>query len=264
MPGQFGGVLQDRLMQKAQFGTWDNSQVLIKDPPQSAERVQGLGLPPVAVKRDHQLFPPPLAQRATGHQTLKPGHDLVVAAERKLRIEQILKRRFTQLLQPRRFRRGERTASELLQRQTPPQVQSPPQQPRSSGRVASGQLPAALTDQALRQPCIDHARRSPQTVPRRLSDDAQPCHPGHRMAKAKHIVLQRLPSRPRRIIAPQRIHQRRNADSLPTMHRQHRKQAALHGPAKVNRPITRQLDRAEDPDPPPAPLPVHLSSVTLA
>jgi hypothetical protein len=48
------------------------------------------------------------------------------------------------------------------------------------------------------------------------------------------------------------------------MHRQHRQQAALHSPAKLNRPITRQLDRAEDPDPPPAPLPIHLSSVTLA
>ena len=66
-------------MQKAQVGTRNNSQVLIKDPPQPVERVQGLGLPPVAVKRDHQLSPPPLAQRATGHQALKPGHDLVVA-----------------------------------------------------------------------------------------------------------------------------------------------------------------------------------------
>jgi len=47
------------------------------------------------------------------------------------------------------------------------------------------------------------------------------------------------------------------------MHRQHGQQAALHGPAKLNRPVTRQLDRAEDPDPPPAPLPIHLSSVTL-
>jgi hypothetical protein len=48
------------------------------------------------------------------------------------------------------------------------------------------------------------------------------------------------------------------------MHCQHRQQAALHGPAKLNRPVTRQLDRAEDPDPPPARLPVHQSSVTLA
>jgi hypothetical protein len=48
------------------------------------------------------------------------------------------------------------------------------------------------------------------------------------------------------------------------MHRQHRQQAALHSPAKLNRPVTRQLDRAEDPDPPPTPLPVHLSSVTRA
>jgi hypothetical protein len=78
------------------------------------------------------------------------------------------------------------------------------------------------------------------------------------------MILQRLPSRPRRIMAPQRVHQGRNADNLPAMHRQHRQQAALHGPAKLNRPITRQLDRAEDPDPPPAPLPIHLSSVTLA
>src|SRR6266496_4491282 len=99
MPGKLGGVLQDRLMQKAQFSTRNNSQVLIKAPPQPVERVQGLGLPPVAVKRDHQLSPPPLTQRAPGHQALKPGHDLVVTAECKLRIEQILERRFAQLLQ---------------------------------------------------------------------------------------------------------------------------------------------------------------------
>jgi hypothetical protein len=44
----------------------------------------------------------------------------------------------------------DRLRREIGKRFTPPQVQSPPQQPRGSGKVASGQLPAALTDQALR------------------------------------------------------------------------------------------------------------------
>jgi hypothetical protein len=54
------------------------------------------------------------------------------------------------------------------------------------------------------------------------------------------------------------------ADSFPAVHREYREQAAFHGPAKPDRPVTRQLDWAEDPDPPPARLTVHLSSVTRA
>jgi len=69
-------------MQQTQFGARGNPQVLIEGPAQPVERVEGLGLPPVPVKRDYQLPPPPFAHRATGHQALQPG------------VEQILERRF--------------------------------------------------------------------------------------------------------------------------------------------------------------------------
>jgi len=71
-------VPQDGLVQVAQFGTRNHPQVLIEGPPQPAERLEGLGLPPVAVQRDHQLAPSPLTQRTAGHQALQPGDDLVV------------------------------------------------------------------------------------------------------------------------------------------------------------------------------------------
>ena len=103
-------------MQQAQFRARNHAQVLIEDPPQPAERLEGLGLPPVAVQRDHQLAPSPLAQRTAGNQAFKPGDDLMVTAERQLRVEQVLARRLAQLLQPGRFRLGERAVGEFLQR----------------------------------------------------------------------------------------------------------------------------------------------------
>ena len=103
-------------MQQAQFGARNHAQVLIEDPAQLGERLESLGLPPVAVQRDYQLAPSPLAQRTAGHQALKPGDDLMVTAERQLRVEQVLARRLTHFLQPGRLRLGERAVGELLQR----------------------------------------------------------------------------------------------------------------------------------------------------
>jgi hypothetical protein len=103
-------------MQQAQFRTRNHPQVLIEDPSQPVERLEGLDLPPVAVERDHQLAPPPLTRRTAGYQALQPGDDLVVTAKRQLRVEQILEHRFAQFLQPRCFRPGKRAVSELLQR----------------------------------------------------------------------------------------------------------------------------------------------------
>lgn len=173
-------------MQVAQFGTRNHPQVLIEGPPQPVERLEGLGLPPVAIQRDHQLAPSPFTQRTTSHQTLQPGHDLVVTAKRQLRVEQILTCRFAQLLQSRRFRLGERAVSEFLQRCSAPQVQGLPQPSRRSGWV---RVPAARGDQAFRQPRVDRLRRSPQAVPRWPGDDAQAWNPGHGPANVQHIVL---------------------------------------------------------------------------
>src|SRR5690348_11515025 len=77
-----------------------DTQVLPEDLPYPAERVQGLGLPSVAVQRDHELAPPPLTQRATSDEGLKTTHHLVAAAKRELGIEQILQRRLAQFVQP--------------------------------------------------------------------------------------------------------------------------------------------------------------------
>ena len=264
MPGEPGRLLQDRLMQVTQLSARIDPQILLKDPPQLAERAEGLRLPPVAVKRDHQLAPPPFTQRTTGHQGLKAAHHFVVAAQRELRIEQILQRRLAQLLKPQRFRSRERAAGELGQRRAPPQAQGPPQQPRGHGRVAPRHLLAGLTDQALRQPRVHHARRGPQAVPGWQGHDAQPPSPGQRTADAKHIVLQRFNGRPGRIIPPQRIHQIGSTDSLTTMHRQRREQATLLDPTQPNRSLTHQLDRAKDPEPPALRPHTHPNSVSRA
>jgi len=243
-------------VQQAQFRARNHPQVLVEAAAQSAERLEGLGLPPVAVQREHQLAPSPLPQRAAGHQALQPGDDLMMTAERQFRVDQVLARRLAQLLQSRRLGLGERAVGELLQRRSPPQVQGLPQPPRRGGRVA---VPAARGDQAFRQPRVDCLGSRPQAVPSRLGDDAQACQPGHRTAHAQHVVLQRLGGRPGRIATPQRVHQGLRADRLPAVHRQRGHQAALHGPAQRHGPS--QLDRPEDPDPP-APLwPVHPSSL---
>ena len=94
VPRELRRLPQDRHLQISQLRARNDPQVLLKDPPEPVECIQRLRLPPVAVERDHELAPPPFTQRATGHQSLQLAHDLVVAAQRELRIEQILQRRF--------------------------------------------------------------------------------------------------------------------------------------------------------------------------
>ncbi len=210
----------------------------------------GLGLPPVAVQRDHELAPPPLTQRATSDEGLKTTHHLVVAAKRELGIEQILQRRLAQFVQPQRLRGRERPAGELSQRRTSPQAQRPPQQPGGSGGIAASHLLAALTDQALRQYRVHHARRSLQAITIRQRHDGRPACPGQRAPNTKHVILQRLPGRPGRNIRPQRIHQAASTDSLAAVHRQCGQQATFLDTAQRDRSLARQLHWTKDADPP--------------
>lgn len=250
LPCQAGRLLQDRPMKATQLSARIDTQVLPEDLPHPAERVQGPGLPPVAVQRDHQLAPPPLTQRAASDEGLETAHHLVMAAKRELGIEQILQRRLAQFVQPQRLRGRERPAGELSQRRTSPQAQRPPQQPGGPGGIAASHLLAGLTDQALRQYRVDHAWRSLQAITIRQRHDGRPACPGQRAAHAKHVILQRLRGRPGRIIRPQRIHQPASTDSVPAAHRQCRQQATLLDTAQRDRSLARQLHRTEDADPP--------------
>ena len=77
-------------MQATQFSARIDAQVPRQDLPQPPERVEGLRLPPVPVQREHQLAPPPLTQRAAGHQGLEAPDHLVMVTQRQFGVEQVL------------------------------------------------------------------------------------------------------------------------------------------------------------------------------
>ena len=83
---------QDPRMQRPQLRTRLDADLLDKDATGLGERRQGLGLPPAAVKRQHELAAEPLAQRIPAHKLGQLTRRLGVAAEREDDVDVLLDR----------------------------------------------------------------------------------------------------------------------------------------------------------------------------
>ena len=92
----------------------------VADPPVGGQRV---GLPPAPVQRQHQLAVQPLPHRMPGGQLLQLGGQRVMPAQRQVRVDPGLGRGQPQLLQPGRFRPGERVVGQVGQHPAAPQAQ---------------------------------------------------------------------------------------------------------------------------------------------
>ena len=121
---------------------------------QRASRVlvglQRVGLAVAAVQREHQLAAQPLAVRVLADQRLQPADHLGVAAERELRLDELLARGDPQLLEPGDLGLRERLVGEVGQRRAAPERERALERGGGRRRAARGELAPALARAAAR------------------------------------------------------------------------------------------------------------------
>jgi hypothetical protein len=91
------------------------------DVPVDLER---FGLSPRAVQRQHLLLPQPLAVRIRGDQRLQFADELGVAAEREVRLDSLLERGNSEVVEPAALDLRERLVCEFRQSRSSPEVES--------------------------------------------------------------------------------------------------------------------------------------------
>jgi len=154
-------VAEDRRLHLAGLRPGVDAELLgqqVTQPPVGRER---LPLPPVAVQREHELGPPPLAQRFRCDQPLAVRDGLVVAARGQYGVDAVLGDRRAQLVEPRRLRPREVPVGELRDRRPAPQRQHrvEPGDRRCVRTPAAALLASATNDSATRTSVADPASR---------------------------------------------------------------------------------------------------------
>jgi hypothetical protein len=117
-------------------------------------------------------------------QCLQLTHQLRGPAAAQIRVDPILDRRHTELLESRRLRLRERLVREVRQRCAAPQRQRFAKQPARRRCVLRGERPAPLAGHALEAVQIDPLGIHPQHVARRGGDDGLGAK---QLAQAGHI-----------------------------------------------------------------------------
>src|SRR5690349_18889008 len=79
-------------------------------------RLECVGLPADAVEGKHELGPEPLPERMDGDQLLEPAYGVSVPTQGKPRVDLLLERRETEVLEPRSCELGERLVDEIGKR----------------------------------------------------------------------------------------------------------------------------------------------------
>ena len=106
----------------------------------------------------------PLAVGVLRDQRLERAHHLGVAAERHLRLEQLLERGHADVLEPRALALRERLLGEVGERASAPQSQRPLEQLDGALRVGRDGAVAALGDEPLEAVRVDAVGLHPQLV----------------------------------------------------------------------------------------------------
>ncbi len=102
-----GGVLRDdQGLEPAKFRSGIDAELVGKQRPRALVRAEGFALPAGAVEGEHQLAPPPFAQRSIGNRGLQIADDFRGAARRQQRVGSILHQRGVALHPPRFFGRA--------------------------------------------------------------------------------------------------------------------------------------------------------------
>ena len=184
-------------------------------------------------------------------QDLELLDHLGVAAERELRLDQLLQRRDPQVIQASDLREGKRLVGEVRQRIPAPQRQRLLE--RSDGRVGAvaGKLGAAPGEEPLEAVRVELLGIECQLVAALARDDragaAASVRARQRLAQTRDVHLQRLGGAGRRALPPELVYEPVGCERLVRMEQQQREQRARLAPRKGEAAaIVEDLEWAED------------------
>ena len=145
-------------------------ELLVEPLPVALMHGEGIGLARGPVQGEHQLGMWSLAQRVRRDDRLQSGDRRVSTAEKERRLDPVLRRCGTQLLQACRLRAGEVLIDELRVRRPTPEVERLVEQPCCLGRLG-GQHPLRPRGQLGKQPRIQVVGPHPEQIARRPGED---------------------------------------------------------------------------------------------
>ena len=150
------GILrEDRALELVQRGAGLDPQLGEERAPRRAVGLERFGLPARAIESQHELPAQPLTQRISRHERLELRHELVVVAERELRLDQILLRPDVQLIESSNLFVCECLVGEVRQRRSPPERQRRPELLGRVDVIAGGERGPALGEQALEAVAVE-------------------------------------------------------------------------------------------------------------
>ncbi len=245
-----GGILgEDRALELAQPLAGLDAELLHERRSRVLVGLQRVRLALAAVEGEHQLGAQALAKGVLGDQRLELSHDLEMAAELELCLDQPLDRRHAQVLEAIDLGPGEGLVCEPGKRLAAPECERLFERLGRGGGIARGELRTPLTEQPLEAASVDSLRVDPQLVAvlARHEQLRVPALARERPAQAMDVHLDRFRCGRGRALAPELVDQAVGAERLVRVHEQQSEQGALLAAAERNlTPLVRGFKRTED------------------
>jgi hypothetical protein len=222
---------EDRSLELAQALAWLDAKLIDELAPGVLVGLQRVGLPVAAIQREHQLGAQPFPVGLLGDQRLERSHNLGLETQGELRLDELLERSDSQVLQASDLGLREVLAGELSQRRTAPHRQHRLQHRDSALGSPCAQLVAAFGYKLFKAASVDAVavrseliaalaghHRAGRTVLWRSVE---------RLAQTRDVYLQSLGRGRWRELTPQLVYQAICAQRLVGVQHQQREQRSL-------------------------------------
>ena len=244
--GECGIVLEHRLLQPPQALARLDAQVLDQRMARVLVGLQGIRLPVAAIQREHELRAQALAVRMLADERLEAAHDLGVAAEREVRVGELLLRRDPELLEAADLRLREMLVGEVRQRRPAPQGEPALQRRGRRRRAAGGELAPALLEQPLEAAGVQLLRPDGQHVAV-IAGGEGAAAARERLPQPRDLHVEHARRGVRRRVAPELVDHALRREGLVGVDEQQGEQRSLTAPAERDgAPGVDHLERAED------------------
>ena len=238
-------VAQDRRVELAQLGARLDADLPDERRPRVAVRLERVGLAAAAVERQQQLRAQALAQRMLGDERLELRDQRPLAPERELGLDPLLPPDQVQLLEPLDVDARERLELEIRERPAAPQALAVPQHPGRASRVPLLERSPPLGQQPLEAVQVELAGLDVHEVAGRAREEDRVG--AERLAQPRHVDLDGVARRRRRVLGPQLLDQAIAGDDPVGLQQQDRQQRALLRAAEREPvPVRADLERTED------------------
>ena len=194
----------------------------------SPKHVEGVGLAPGPVQREHQVASQALPERLLCHEPLELGHELCPPTAHEFRLDARLHRPKPKLLKPPRLDAGQRLVEQIDPRQPTPQRERLAQcRPRGSVIAGLG-CPIGGPDQPLEPIDVELPRLDREQVAAGLAE--QPVG-AELLSQPVDVGIERFGDAWRRVLSPQRLDQLAARNDPVCVQQQHRQQRPLLAPS---------------------------------